>query len=447
MGYTRNDGRFANTEEVTLFDGTATESGTTDPVELGDRGTLRLSLDVTAGSAEGGGTNEIQTIAFSGIDGDVGTIRISADSGATYSEPFALGEGGLERFQSALDDLLGGGNSLVEPSMEVEGVLTVEFLGELAGTDVPLLVVDDSELVPEPGANAIQTVTVTASGGEYTLSHNDYPTGTIAYDADALTVQTALESIPSIGEGNVSVTAEGNVYTVEYVGALAGQPVPELVADTTSLIGSPVTNAIVQYDLDSTDGGTYTIEHVSTEEATGALAYDADAQTIQTAIEGLNAIGAGNVSVSKEGALVTIEFIGSMAGTNAPMGSVFAVDAESLTGSGTPYSISVDRVQEGTDAAEASVDVVTVQDGQAAGVPDVSVSVSQEASGGAYALDVAVETSHDGQAWEQLGSFAQAVAVGSTRKVLTGCDRFVRATYELTGEGAEVTFSLSGEAV
>jgi hypothetical protein len=48
MGYNRQDGQWADTEELSLHASAArTASGNGDAVESGDRGTLRLLLDVT----------------------------------------------------------------------------------------------------------------------------------------------------------------------------------------------------------------------------------------------------------------------------------------------------------------------------------------------------------------------------------------------------------------
>lgn len=50
-GYTRGDGRFANIEDASLQPSTTkTATSTSTVFEVGDKGTLRLKLDVTAAS-------------------------------------------------------------------------------------------------------------------------------------------------------------------------------------------------------------------------------------------------------------------------------------------------------------------------------------------------------------------------------------------------------------
>jgi len=97
------------------------------------------------------------------------------------------------------------------------------------------------------GANEKQTVTIggTPTGGTFTLTFNSQTTAAIAYNASAATVEAALELLSTIGQGNVQVTGSaGGPYTVEFVGALAGQNVAALTIDITSLTGGTPTGQI-----------------------------------------------------------------------------------------------------------------------------------------------------------------------------------------------------------
>jgi len=224
MGYTMTNGQWANTKAVTLFDGTATESGTGEAVELGDRGAVRLTLNVS---------------------------EVTAD-----------------------------------------------------------------------GTNAEQMLTVSdATGGTITLTFGEDETAPIAHNAAAADVQAALEALTSIGAGNVECAGGPpgtEPVTIAFVGALGGQAVEELAADDSLLEG-----------------------------------------------EGAAAI------------------------------------------------------------------VVTVTPGAA----------------GSASLDVTVETGPDGETWSTLGTFTQATAPGTQRKIFSAVDRFVRANYTIAGDGPAIAFSLSGEAV
>jgi hypothetical protein len=85
------------------------------------------------------------------------------------------------------------------------------------------------------GANAVQTVMVTATAGTYTLTFAGATSTPIAWNATAATVQAALDAMPPIGAGNAQVAG---AYSVTFVGSLATCPVPPLTANGASLTGS-----------------------------------------------------------------------------------------------------------------------------------------------------------------------------------------------------------------
>lgn len=99
------------------------------------------------------------------------------------------------------------------------------------------------------------TVTGTPTGGTFKLKSADpvgtYETISIAYNAAAATVQSALETLTPIGSGNVSVTGSaGGPWTVEFIVDLAGTPIPLLFMSVNALTGgsSPsvtVTSSVV----------------------------------------------------------------------------------------------------------------------------------------------------------------------------------------------------------
>lgn len=89
--------------------------------------------------------------------------------------------------------------------------------------------------------DAQQTVTVTASGGTFTLTFGANTTAPIAYDAPVAgpsSVQKALEGLASIGAGNVAVGGpDGGPYSVTFTGALADTDVAQMTADGAALTG------------------------------------------------------------------------------------------------------------------------------------------------------------------------------------------------------------------
>ncbi|WP_324666445.1 Hypothetical protein MUW33_2787 [Mycobacterium canetti] len=85
-----------------------------------------------------------------------------------------------------------------------------------------------------------QTVTLIGSpdGGTFVLVFDGQPTGPVAFDATTATLQAALEALPNIGIGDVTVTgAAGGPWTVTFIGALRGMDVPQLSAEWSGLTG------------------------------------------------------------------------------------------------------------------------------------------------------------------------------------------------------------------
>jgi hypothetical protein len=93
--------------------------------------------------------------------------------------------------------------------------------------------------------NETQTVTPVGSptGGTYTLTFGGNTTSSIAYNASAGAVETALEALASIGSGNATVTGDaGGPWTVEFTGTLAAAA-QSLITATSSLTGG-VTDSV-----------------------------------------------------------------------------------------------------------------------------------------------------------------------------------------------------------
>jgi hypothetical protein len=90
------------------------------------------------------------------------------------------------------------------------------------------------------GVNEVETVTITGSptGGTFTLTYGGQTTGTIAYNATAATVQTALTGLSSVGTGNAAVTGSaGGPYTVTFQGTLAATNVTAITGSGAGLTG------------------------------------------------------------------------------------------------------------------------------------------------------------------------------------------------------------------
>lgn len=93
---------------------------------------------------------------------------------------------------------------------------------------------------PSGGTSEVQTETVTASGGTRTLTvqtgANTQTTTPLAFDADAATIQAALEALSNVGTGDILVTGTGP-YVYTFAAALQKQDVYLIVVNTFALTG------------------------------------------------------------------------------------------------------------------------------------------------------------------------------------------------------------------
>jgi trimeric autotransporter adhesin len=177
------------------------------------------------------------------------------------------------------------------------------------------------------GGNEIQVVTLngTASSGTFTLTYAGQTTGAIAYNADAATVDAALEALSNIGSGDVTVTGSaGGPWTVEFTGALAATNVSLMTADYSLLVG---TNEVQTITLATgASGGTFTLTFLG--QTTSAIAYNASAATIELALEALSTIPVGEATVAGAGPW-TVTFSGTLGSADV---SIITINTANITG-------------------------------------------------------------------------------------------------------------------
>lgn len=92
------------------------------------------------------------------------------------------------------------------------------------------------DLIGAGGTNEVQTLTFDADvdGGTYTLSFGAYTTDPLAWNADAATIENALDALPNLDDGDVEVTGTGP-FVFTFSGNYAGSNVPMLVIDISEL--------------------------------------------------------------------------------------------------------------------------------------------------------------------------------------------------------------------
>ena len=308
---------------------------------------------------------------------------------------------------------LGAGNDTLTITSDAQklnqllGLLTVS--GDVPRAETVTLAKGSAAVPAESVAKVdeIQQVTIDATGGTFTLSLGGFVTSALAYNASAAAVQAALQALPSVGAGNVQVRKAGSVYRVTFVGALSGSDVALLssngsgltngagavdtlhiddratTADTWALLTSssltglslPQPNEIQQVVIDATSG-TFTLSYGA--QTTVALAWNAAAAAVQSALEALSAIGAGNVAVTRNDDVYVIRFQGELTNT----------DATSLVVNAAGLQKAVEQLGGAVTTGAGSGSATTrTQGGTTVPINDVQV-LTVNATGGTYSLSL-----------------------------------------------------------
>lgn len=187
------------------------------------------------------------------------------------------------------------------------------------------------------------TITVSATSGNYYITYLGQTSASIAFNASAATLKTALEGIGSIGAGNAQVTG-GGPYSVT-LDSTVGIP------SSQTLYG----NAAAAVTINAT-GGTFTVTYSS--QTTSGIAFNASAATFKTAFEALSSVGSGRTSVTLNGSTYTIVFDVQL--LTAPSTSNFSASGASLTGGAATATISASSLA----GSSASASIAAASDGR-----------------------------------------------------------------------------------
>lgn len=165
-------------------------------------------------------------------------------------------------------------------------------------------------LLPSPApSDTVQTLTpsATLTAGQFQLKFRDEMTGLLDWNDTAADIQVALGGLLSIGSGNISCFGgplNSGPVSCAFMGAFAGQAITDLIEVVDSTLNPVATAAsiVVTEDLagggiflerqslrpsTTLTGGSFTITKPAAG-TTGAIAYNATAPTIQTAIRTLS---------------------------------------------------------------------------------------------------------------------------------------------------------------
>lgn len=336
--------------------------------------TLGVTVTTTAnGSAAVAAVNHTQTFRIP-LTAD-GTFTIVLGNQVTSGIAVGASAATVQTAITGLSTVGSGNASVAKTSDSNDDIYTVTFQGALAGLDVATMFVTLTTAKPivrtiQAGSSAgnpqneKQTLTFAtgwtmgsgSAGFTYTLTLAGQTTGPIDGMASAATIQSDIQALSNVDDQQISVTATGNVVTVEFIGTEGQTDQPQFTASTfsgsnTITLTIPVTstNAVAAIAAvnetqtvrltGSPSGGTFTLRFGAN--TTSGLAYNASAATIQTALQGLASIGSGNATVSgSSGGPWTVTFEGSLAGANQDQ---LVPDGTLLTG-GTTNNVTLTTV-------------------------------------------------------------------------------------------------------
>ena len=338
--YSAYDGRNLAiiTYEAKLVDTTATA---VDDVTRGETITNNAVLVSYAG-AEGAedhtpSQNEVQTITPA--DTPIGGTYTLSFGGQT-TVPLAF-DADSATIRAALETLSGIGTGNIQVSGPLsDGPVSFTFVGALADTNLAELTIDESALdlvavtaTTEGATSEVQQIATEGNvvGGFFTLTFGGETTAPLGFNASAATIQTALEALPSVNPGDVSVTGGAlpdSAIDVQFTGALAAQDTGDITFDDSNLAGGgnlvistttpgSANETQVLESLSTVTGGTFTLTFNS--QTTAPISHNAAAADVQAALEALAGVTPGDVSVTGgafPGSPIRVEFLGAFAGTD-----------------------------------------------------------------------------------------------------------------------------------
>ena len=314
--------------------------------------------------------NEVQLLRLWGtFSGGTFTLTFSGQTTSGIA-PSASGTD----IKNALEALSNIANGDISTSGTLAGGLSITFGGTLAGTNVAQLIVNASGLTgaslhadattTTPGVHGVNEIVflhgnktgstdddfelignASVTGGTFNLS-SDFGSVTIPFDATLQDVCDLFAAqydsgTPVLRGENIDLTFRMNSNgsnVLFFCGKLGDHSTGTWILDSTNLVGGTysITNFAPTMTGPQALGGTWRVK-VGSGSFSATIATSASAGTIQTAIENLTEVGAGNVMVTRHYAmndgfntgLIALEFVGAKSGVNM---DDLSIDNASVTG-------------------------------------------------------------------------------------------------------------------
>lgn len=187
----------------------------------------------------GASVNEVQEVQIAAT-ADGGTFKLAYKGEVTGTIAYNASAATVETAFEALTTV-GAGNGTVTGSAPA---WTITFTGTLAGSpNIEHVQIDATLLTNVPTAvDEVQELTIAAAadGGTFKLIFNGEESGTIAYNANAATIETAFEALSTVGGGNGTIAGSSPTFSITFTGSLAGAPQNLVVVNTDLLLDGAI---------------------------------------------------------------------------------------------------------------------------------------------------------------------------------------------------------------
>jgi hypothetical protein len=337
--------------------------------------------------------SDVWTLSIAGAPTG-GTFTLSFASQTTAPIPFNATSAEV---QTALQNLaaIGPGNVVCTGGPLPSNNVTITFAGTLGFQALSPISVGASNLTGGTGpattlahtvtgsarSNDVQTLSLSGNptGGSFTLSFGGQTTAAIPFNATSAQVQAALQTLVSVGAGNV-ICGGGPLpaaVVITFEAALGLQPQAPITVGASNLTGpapavAHTTSGAGVNDLQTLSisgnptGGSFALAFGG--QTTAAIPSNATAAQVQASLVALSSIGAGNVACAGgplPGTAVTVTFQGTLGFAAQP-----------------PMTVPTNNLTGGTNPAPAIAHTAT-----GSGVNDVqTLSLGGAPAGGTFAL-------------------------------------------------------------
>lgn len=135
------------------------------------------------------------------------------------------------------DTVLSTWDWLNKAEVEIQsGYLSFPLIANMSGRSV-------DDITPTPAVNEVQTITMTATGGTFTITIGGQTTSALPYNETNANVLAALLALSTVDTGDIAVSGPAGTYVLTYGADYAGQDVPMAVLGVGSLTGGTATIA------------------------------------------------------------------------------------------------------------------------------------------------------------------------------------------------------------